>query len=270
MNELQTKLTEGFKWFHEFCVANNLRYFAVGGTMLGAVRHKGFIPWDDDIDVAMPRPDYERLREIAKTHKDDRFYIEFPGFNKEFYYLYAKVFDKSTTLIEDARKPIKRGFYIDVFPLDGVGDDIEEAKENYKPISKKINLYSMITCNYSKRRKGYKNFAVFLGRIISPLFVSRKKLANKLDMLCKKHGYDESKVIGNLYGAWGAKEIMPKDFMGTPTEIEFEGMKIYGVEKPHEYLTTLYKDYMTLPPEDKRVSHHDHLEFNAEKPYLED
>ena len=63
---------------------------------------------------------------------------------------------------------------------------------------------------------------------------------------------------------------MPKDFMGTPTEIEFEGMKIYGVEKPHEYLTTLYKDYMTLPPEDKRVSHHDHLEFNAEKPYLED
>ena len=119
MNQQQEKLLKILSWFHEYCGRYDLRYYVLGGTMLGAVRHNGFIPWDDDIDVGMPRSDYERLRELSKSIKNQGNYlIEFPGEdNPEYSYFAAKVYDTSTTLIEKQRKPIKRGIYLDVFAL---------------------------------------------------------------------------------------------------------------------------------------------------------
>ena len=117
MNEMQTRLREMMQSFHGFCVKHNLRYYLVAGTCLGAVRHKGFIPWDDDIDVGMPRADYNRFIELVKTEKmGENYAVEDPLENDDYIYAFAKMYDTSTTLIENTANKLKRGIYIDIFP----------------------------------------------------------------------------------------------------------------------------------------------------------
>ena len=271
MNKQQEMLTEMLSWFHDTCEKYNLRYYIIAGTMLGAVRHGGFIPWDDDIDVGMPRSDYEKLKEISKSLNDgNRYVFEYPGKeNPKYPYLIAKIYDTQTTLIEKQRKPIKRGIYIDIFPLDGIGNDIEEAKKNYKPFYKAFTLYLTITAPFLKRRTFAKNAAVFVGRIISPLFVRRIKLETKIERLCKRYDFDNSKLVSNLLGGSAMKGIVPREYFGTPTLVKFEGLDVYGLEDPHSYLSSMYGGYMKLPPVEKQVSLHDSIECDLEKPYLD-
>lgn len=267
---IHNKLLVIFKDFHDFCVSNNLKYYMIGGTMLGALRHKGFIPWDDDIDVGMPREDYEKFLTLTKEISDNCV-VEYPNeTNKDYKYLYAKIFDKTTTLVENTRYPLKRGLFIDIFPIDGVGNDKEKAKKHYKKISKLIALESMIVCAYRKGRKWYKNLAILLGRIISPLFISERKINKSFDKLAKKYSYQDSKYVGNLAGNWGIKEMMPKSYLGKPTLYDFEGFQFYGVEDADKYLSSVYGNYMKLPLVEKRVTHHDYIEFDLNKSYLEE
>jgi len=115
--ELQKYLLEMIRWFHDFCESHNLRYYALGGTMLGAVRHQGFIPWDDDLDVGMPREDYEKLYTLMKYHPGDRYMLETPYSDApEFNYCFSKLYDTETTLVENLKYKIKRGLYIDFSP----------------------------------------------------------------------------------------------------------------------------------------------------------
>lgn len=270
MTELQSKLVDVLGWFHDFCQKNRLKYYIIAGTLLGAVRHKGFIPWDDDIDVGMPRPDYEKLRSMAKEKQDGRFRFEFPSLdNKEYPYTYGKVYDTTTTFNEKLRKIVRRGIYLDIFPIDGIGDDKETAIKNYKSIKWRINLNSMISCAFLKRRSLKKNLAIAVGRVISPLFVRKRKLVKKIDDLCKRYDFESSKIVSNLLGGSGAKGMMPKEYFGEPTLIQFESLTVYGLQQPEKYLSSMYGDYMTLPPEDKRVSLHDSVYCDLNKSYLE-
>ena len=271
MTEQQKKLTKMLSWFHNTCVNNNLRYYIIAGTMLGAVRHKGFIPWDDDIDVGMPRSDYERLRQLSSEINGDGQYIfEYPGpTNSEYPYLFAKLYDSKTTFIEKKRYPIKRGIYIDIFPLDGIGNDINEAKINYKPFYNKFRLHLMITGAFLKRRSLVKNLAVFIGRIISPLFVKRHRIEKKIDCLCKRFDFDTSKLVCNLLGGAALKGIVPREYFGMPKLIQFENIEVYGLEKPELYLKSMYGNFMELPPVEKRISLHDSIVCDLEKSYLD-
>ena len=271
MTEQQKKLVEMLSWFHNICVDNNLRYYIIAGTMLGAVRHKGFIPWDDDIDVGMPRSDYERLRQlISNINCGSQYIFEYPGqSNPEYSYLFAKLYNTKTTFIEKKRHPIKRGIYIDIFPLDGIGNDIEEAKKNYKPFYNSFRLHLMITGAFLERRSFAKNLAVFVGRILSPLFVNRHKLEKKIDGICKRIDFDNSRLVSNLLGGSAIKGIVPQEWFGTPTLVKFENIEVYGLEKPELYLKSMYGDFMKLPPIEKQVSLHDSIECNLNKSYLD-
>lgn len=270
MTEQQSKLLKVLDWFHNICEKYGLRYYIIAGTMLGAVRHGGFIPWDDDIDVGMPRSDYERLRELSKDIPEKEYMFEFPGVeNHEYSVLFAKLYDTSTTLIEKRRHPIKRGIYIDIFPLDGIGNTIEEAKKNYKPFYRNFVLHLTITTAFLKRRSLKKNLAVFAGRCISPLFVSRRRLEKKIDALCKRVDFDSSALVSNLLGGSAMKGIVPYEYFGTPTLTTFEGLSVYGLEKPELYLKSMYGDYMKLPPEEKRVSLHDAEICDLNKSFLD-
>ena len=271
MTEQQKKLVEMLSWFHNTCIHNNLRYYIIAGTMLGAVRHKGFIPWDDDIDVGMPRSDYEKLRTlIFEINTNCKYVFEYPSrVNTEYSYLYAKLYDTSTTLVEKMRYPIKRGIYIDIFPIDGIGNDIEEAKINYKPFYNCFQLNLMITGSFLKRRSLAKNLAVLAGRIISPLFINRHKLEQKIDKLCQRFDFDNSKLVSNLMGGSGLKGIVPQEYFGTPTLIKFENIEVYGLEKPELYLKSMYGNFMELPPVEKQVSLHDVIECDLNKSYLD-
>lgn len=271
MTEQQNKLLQMLSWFHDTCVKNNLRYYIIAGTMLGAIRHNGFIPWDDDIDVGMPRRDYEKLRELSKEVNENNHYIlEYPDSqHSEYPYLIAKLYDSNTTLIEKKRYPIKRGIYIDIFPLDGIGNNIEEATTNYKPFYNCFRLHLMITAPFLKRYSLPKNFAVLCGRLISPLFVRRKTLERRIDYLCKRFDFDDSKLVSNLLGGSAIKGIVPKEYFGTPTLIQFENIEVYGLEKPDLYLKSMYGNFMELPPVEKRVSLHDSIECDLNKSYLD-
>ena len=267
---VQEILVDMIKWFHRICQENNLRYYCIGGTMLGIVRHKGFIPWDDDIDIGMPREDYEKLCSLASGLSNGRYLIEFPEYgNLDFSYLSMKIYDTSTTLVECSRKNIKRGVFIDVFPLDGIGTDENSARRNYSPIHRLRRFYSATTCAISEKMEWYKKIIILLGRLLSPLFISERSINNHINRMCKKLPFDQYEYVGNLLGAWGYKELMLRKYFGNPKIYTFENTEVYGVEMYHEYLSKLYGNYMQLPPVEKQVSHHDYVECNLNKSFLE-
>ena len=266
--ELKRKLTDMFCWFHNFCEENELRYYALGGTMLGAVRHQGFIPWDDDIDIGMPRADYTRLAELLKDHTG-RYILETPqSSNPDYFYPLSKLYDTETTLIENTRCKIRRGIFLDIFPLDGAGNTLQEAETTFQKVWCKRKLLLAMTTGYRNGRSLYKNLAVFAARLIPSWIINRKKLLLDLDALCAEKDFDSCKYIGNFYGAWGMREVMPRRFLGNPTVYSFENRIIYGAEDFDSYLTSLYRNWQQLPPVEKRVSHHDFLYFNLDKSYL--
>lgn len=264
---LKSKLLKMFGWFHNFCVDNGLIYYALGGTMLGAARHEGFIPWDDDVDIGMPRSDYEKLAKLmAEKTFDGKYVLETPSTSaKEFNYPFSKIYDTETTLIENNRYKIKRGIFLDIFPLDGIGNSFEDGLKNYKRAKKLYNRLLLRVAGIRKGRKLYKNLGVVMFRLLPG---TPKKALAKLVQECKQHDYDQCSYVANLLGAWGEREISPKNVFGKPTLYKFEGIQIYGVEKYDEYLTTVYGNWRQPPPAEKQVSHHDFAHISLNQSYL--
>lgn len=267
MNDIQFVLLEMIKWFHQFCVKNELRYYALGGTMLGALRHQGFIPWDDDLDIGMPRKDYQKLEELLKGSSEGRYELETPNSrNVDFCYPYSKLFDNRTTLIENQKYKIKRGLYIDIFPLDGLGNSLDEAYANYKRIERNRTILQLKTSGIRKGRSFYKNAMIVLFKCI-PL--NEKKILKKVAESANCIDFDDATYGGNALGAWRYKEIMPIEYMGTPKLYKFEDTEIYGAERADEYLTHIYGDWRKLPPKEKQVTHHDFIFCDLTKSWKE-
>ena len=256
LTEMQNRLLKMLSFFHDFCAKSNICYYAIGGTALGAVRHNGFIPWDDDIDVGLPRPDYERF--IRLFPKDNVKYIVESVYSSDasFCYSFSKIYDTSTTLVENTTTQLKRGIYIDVFPIDGIGNTSKEARKAFLRISRKKNLMTMRTIKINSARKWYKNALLWVVQHIPDRIAGEKKLCFEINRMCKKKKYEENKIVGNLVGAWGKKEIIPKRLLGTPTLHKFENIEVYIPERYDEYLSHIYGDWRKLPPKEKRVSHH--------------
>ena len=268
LTPVQDKLYKMFKWFHEFCEDNKIRYYAVGGTVLGAIRHKGFIPWDDDIDIVIPREDYNRLINTF-TKPINGYLLESPySRNGDYLYSYAKLYDTSTTLTERTRRNCRRGLYIDVFPLDAIGDSKEVAIRNFRKFDNKNMFLMMRTCAVRKERKWYKNLSIYLARMIPNLLINEKKLSVDLDKLANSFDVGGDCYVANLNGTYRDKEIIEKRVFGNPTLYTFEDIKIYGPQYYDEYLTKIYGEWRKLPPKDKQKTAHDYIELNLNKSYL--
>lgn len=268
LSELQVELLKMLEWFDTLCRENNLAYYALGGTMLGAVRHGGFIPWDDDVDVGMPRKDYDKLCKLDVSNYSEKYLIESPESDKgDYCYPYVKIYDKTTTLIENYKKPVIRGIFIDVFPIDCIGMDYKEAMKNFSKIKKQYDFYTARVSSIRKGRAIYKNAAVVLARMLPRILVNDIELRKKISRECSILNIEDNRWGGNLLGNWGKKEIMPMIYYGVPQEYKFENLTIYGVEMYDEYLTYLYGEWKELPPIEKRVSHHDFIKLDLQQSF---
>lgn len=261
------------KIFISICKKHNLQYFLVQGSCLGAVRHNGFIPWDDDIDVGMPRKDYDLFQKIASKELPDYIFLQNYETDPEYIACFAKLRNSNTTFIEKTVSHLKlnHGIYIDIFPLDGFTKN--KIKKKLFFLQKKTYLYRIqqeyIVEEYMN--KGLAEGDKFLKKILKKLILSRycnlKKTVKKSDRLYRRFKYDDSDFVANHGGPWGQKEIVPKEYFGVGTKAVFEGLEVVLPEKYHEYLTTLYGDYMTLPPLEKRVGHHYYTVMDTKKSY---
>lgn len=269
MNDYQKKLLHLMEKFHDLCLLYDLRYYVIGGTFLGTIRHGGFIPWDDDIDVGMPRKDYRKLQNLLKASSGD-YVLETPSStNKDYVYNMSKLFDSTTTVIEKTKHKARRGIFIDIFPLDGIGNTEEEVNRNFKSIYWLNMFIATRTSIPRSERVWYKNVAICLSSIIPEFLVNTKSLICKLDNMCAKYDFDDNDYVGVLLGAYGRRDIMKKSLLGNPTEYKFEEIVVFGPEKAEEFLTNVYGDWKKLPPVDKRKSGHDFSYIDLNHSYLE-
>lgn len=239
------------------CEEHGLKYFVIGGTLLGAIRHRGFIPWDDDIDIALPRRDYERLQSILRS--DPPVHTKLVDHRDEWrlHHNIAKLIDTRTELIEDAApdRIVRLGVSIDIFSLDGVPEGRVWRALHYGAIALLKGVMDLRRLDPSERRSWYKRILI---AFIHVFFTDRMQRASHrhLDRLMKAYDYDGSTMVANYAGAWGKREVMPREWFGDGASVSFEGLEVVGPAEYDRYLTQLYDEYMKLPPVEKRKSHH--------------
>mgnify|MGYP004661612869 FL=1 len=241
-------------YFTEVCEENNLRYYLGGGTLLGAVRHKGFIPWDDDIDVMMPRPDFQKFLSLSINNKN--YNIIKPG-TAGYYYNFAKLVDTRTILEEKGIKLIDGlGVYIDIFPLDGMPETPDARKKRFKELNsirKRINNTCLLRPKFHRNPFAYLNACRIYN---SNKNIDLSSLQKKYLDSALKNSFDDSEFVFAAGGAYGARDIFPGKWFEKEIELQFENLSVKAFNGYDFYLTQLYGDYMTLPPEDKRVTPH--------------
>lgn len=272
MNELQKCLLDILKEFIRVCDENNLTYFVVGGTCLGAVRHQGFIPWDDDIDVAMPRSDYEKFLKLQDKF-DKKYFIQTYKTDKNFILNHAKVRNSSTTYIEDFYRTmnINHGVWIDVFPLDGISKKMKKPSSFAHRIRYVWwNTYMMYLPALKRkvhRRTFFKDVSLSIVGILF-FWLNFLNLRNRwAEAYMKRIPYDKAVMVGNLVGTNPKKEAMPREVFNKGTKVMFEGIEVNAPEKYDEYLTFLFNDYMKLPPIEKQVGHHHNKGYSLTQSY---
>ena len=267
--QFKNKLLDMLNYLDKTCSDNHLRYYAIGGTFLGAIRHKGFIPWDNDIDVAMPREDYNKFIEIVNSQKG-KYVVETPQSPcKDYLYSVGKLYDTTTTLVEKKKVKIRRGIYLDVFPMDGIADSASDISHNYKIIDFYNKLFAIRTCVVREQRKWWKNVAIIVANVIPEKILNTKKLLIKLDNICAQKAFDDSLFVGVLLTQYGTKYIMPRALFDEVQRYRFEDTSILGVKDYNTYLTALFGNWQQLPPEDKRVEGHDYIYLDLNHSYLD-
>ena len=249
---------------HLICVENNIRYTMIGGTMIGAVRHQGFIPWDDDIDIGMPYEDYKKFIAVATSRKYEGLAFGIPGETEDYFQTFVKVFDTTTTLKENNRTKSKpKGIFIDVFPLAFVGNTKWEVFYNVR----KFRFWrDVLTRKDYHLCKGWfflvEWIYILLGKFLSTE-TSLKRIHTHYEKLASKKTLMMADLDGNNKG------IVPAYLFNEFTLYDFENYQFYGMKRADEYLRWVFGDYMKLPPENQRTPHH--IEFmDLNKSYLDD
>ena len=258
LKTIQHLLLELFKEYHEICEVNGLVYNAFGGTMLGAVRHKGFIPWDNDIDVTMPRPDYEKFIRLVNDKYSSHFKaLAYP--DKGCLYPYAKFILRDSIWIENAlRLPDKFpiGLYIDVFPADGYPEQNPEQFFKCYSTLEKMRVYKNLKFTVPS---GWKRYFIFVKCIIAMIcraFPTHFYLKREIS-ISKKNDFKSAHNLLLMGNGWYQKGKIKKDVYLNRKLYDFEDMKIWGINDYDEHLKRLYGDYMSLPPVEDRVPNHD-------------
>ena len=235
------------------CEDNNLKYCICGGTMLGAIRHKGFIPWDDDIDIMLLRKDYDKLITILKSQTDYKWMDILDYQSKGYYYPFAKAVDNTTVAKQDDNIT-EHGLWVDIFPYDNLPNNDKERKKfilkNYK---KRSVILSMITDFDAKEKIKHRYIKTIL-KIYSN-FINKNKFIEKYNAFGQKYNNQESEYVGCMFSPYKLKECFKKSWFKNIKKYKFENTELFGPIKADEFLKQLYGNYIELPPIDKRKGH---------------
>lgn len=270
LEELHEVELGALKAFVKLCNVHGLRYYAIGGTLLGAVRHKGFIPWDDDVDVAMPRKDYDRLIVLVKSGEAQEilgtdYRIESwqtdPNFKSYFAKMCATKIEIQEQLLEDTTT--RKGYLIDIIPLDGTPDEELARKVYYAKAMGLRFLCGTANVNTGIRTSRSKWEQVVL-RVVRAMqlyrFMDVRKVYQRMDRLFMAQDAEQAEYAGTLTGAYKTREIVPREYFGESYDEyslwEFEGILLRGPKRCEEYLTHMFGDYRKLPPEQDRKVHY--------------
>lgn len=277
--KFNAKLLGILKTIMAICEENNIRWFMGYGGCIGAIRHKGCIPWDDDIDVCMPRPDYDRFVEICRNRDLGNYELaiinDFPGYFEYF----VRMFDKNSTILFNNWSTHVGGIFVDIFPIDGAADG--NIYSNYKHFIfwQKISRHSHFIFPRYKRMQLLRSgrlrcYILYILIILTSLF--RKSLqkisVRKIEKIVRKYPFESSKYSVFYYDVYGLKKhVVEKKWIEETIWVPFEDIQVRIPKYYHEYLSHIYGDYMTPPPVEKRDDRHVFAFIDMEKRWsLED
>ena len=272
MTELQKLELDMLKEFIRICDELNLTYYLVCGSALGAAKYQGFIPWDDDLDVALPREDYDVFCEKAQSMLPEHLFLQNHLTDEQYPLYMSKIRNSNTTFIERIHSKIdmNHGVYIDVFPLDGYPND----EKNIKKFERQKVLYNrrrLVRCEFNRFTKPLyrqaKNIALLVLFKTIGYCRNTQKITNKFSKITAKYPCKDSKLWCN-HGNWQGKlEYAPKEQYGKGMMTKFEGIDVRIPEKYDEYLTQKYGDWRLDLPEEAKKGSHKFTILDITKPY---
>lgn len=254
--ELKQCLLDMMISFKTFCEKKQLNYSLIGGTLLGAIRHHGFIPWDDDVDFCLSRPDYDQMRKLFENGEAPEHLKLLDYSLGNFKYPFARIVDTRTHIKQKyIGNDSTDGVWIDIFPIDGLPNSKEAQIKIYKEAQ---FIYKLMMLNASRFGSGTtlvkklaKMIAIPCARIIGD-----KRCDKKLEELASQKNYTEAEYVGCvIWGLGGAGEIMKKSEFESYVQVSFENVKFNAISCWDLYLTNKYGEYMQLPPEKEHASH---------------
>lgn len=257
--EIRLRLINILKEIDSFCCAHNLRYSLGYGTLLGAIRHKGFIPWDDDVDLIMPREDYDKFIQLYQDN--DKFKALFMSKNEKYYYPFLKVVDNQTDVIEKKRKlDEEMGIYVDIFPFDRIKPELTPSDIHKIIYSTNLNAFTA----WGFKRFDFASPFEMVGKVFAFPFFTRKRIAKRAIKLKSELCDNNSSKCANII--WTSKKQIPildiSDFDNL-IEVEFENLHFKAIHNYDEFLKECYGNYMELPKK-KMQKGHDYIAYLKE------
>lgn len=261
VRKIQLLQIELIRIYADICQKEGLSYYMYSGTMLGAVRHKGYIPWDDDADFAMPRPDYDRFLEVAGKYMCGHYSFATHKNTEGHLYYFTRLYnDQAKLSVATAEKVRIENVWVDIYPLDGMPNNPVLRRLHYVRLMYRKALFQLAhfeVVNVVRYRKAwYERALLQLGkRIPFDRILSRDKEFDKLDRAARRCPYEDSDYVLDIIGQYRLRELFPKSVYGEGRLYEFEGMCLWGPQDYDTYLTQLYGDYMTPSPVSERNKH---------------
>ncbi|MEY8483748.1 LicD family protein [Lachnospiraceae bacterium 48-21] len=265
MEQMKSIELEILKYIDLVCRENGIKYSLAGGTLLGAIRHNGFIPWDDDIDIILIRPEYDRLINILK--KQNTYKLITPE-TEDYWQPFAKLMDPNTQLIMNDKYETNMpdpGVYVDIFSADGCPDTREEQLEFQNELREQLNnmRLSFFNCYNSsglRWKRIIKKVVLFPKHIFLRLASSPDERKRRLLENIKRYDNMDYSYAGFLLSVY-EYEVFPKEYFTDTVYKQFEDCQFQIMSRYDEYLKALYHDYMTLPPIEKRKSNHHYTAY---------
>ena len=243
-----------------FCREYGIKYFLSGGTAIGAVRHKGYIPWDDDIDIMMLRADYDRFIYSYIENDKSVFKLHAPEFDRNYFVPFVKIDNSLTIIEENVNTRSSMGINIDVFPIDELPEDPDYQTRIYRRVGYLMKIYYLKQIEFNRKRSFVKNVILGIGRLLL-VPIPLKKITRMISDYPKGFSFPDSKYCGAVVWGYGKREINLRSNFDDVLYCDFEQFKFPLPIGYDNYLRSVYGDYMKLPPEEKRVSHHSFQAF---------